>query len=303
MRKLLYITILLLFSFTARSQYYMDIGFSMGAANYLGEIGGKEKTRRDFVADMKLEQTRQVLGGFVRYKFSPLFSFKGGLTYAKIQGADNLSTNPPRVGRNLSFKNNMVELATTAEINFFQANDVGRTGRFRLDFRAYTFIGAAALYSNPQALYNGEWYDLRPLMTEGQPKPYSQFHFAIPAGAGLYYTVRRKHRLGWEIGWRTTFTDYLDDASTTYASSEQLNNDPLRIGIANRRSEVTDAGLPGPENYAYGNKRGDPTHNDSYFFTTISYSYVLRGKSNFYRSKYNFILGNKLRKRKTRAKF
>ena len=302
MRILLHIAILLLLPFIARSQYYIDLGVSMGAANYLGEIGGKEQTRRDFVADTKIDQTRQVLGGFIRYKFTPVISFKGGLTYAKIQGADNLSSNPARVGRNLSFKNDMVELATTAEINFYQVNDVGRSGKFRLDFRAYGFIGGAALYSNPQALYNGEWHDLRPLMTEGQVTPYNQFHFTIPTGAGFHYTMRRKHRFGWEIGWRTTFTDYLDDASTTYATPEALGNDPLRIGIANRRNEVDDT-RPNAANYTPGNKRGDPTHNDSYFFTTFSYSYVLRGKSNFYRSKYNFILGKKRMKRRTRAKF
>ena len=50
----------------ARSQYLWDVGIHAGGANYLGEMGGKEQTRRDFVLDLKLNQTRWTFGVFGR---------------------------------------------------------------------------------------------------------------------------------------------------------------------------------------------------------------------------------------------
>lgn len=306
MRYYLYISFILLTitPFTGMAQYSWDFGGGLGGANYLGEIGGNEKARREFVNDIKMSQTRPAITGFARYRFSPTVLFKGSLTGFRIQGADKLSTNPGRVGRNLNFRNDILELATTTEINFYQPNDIGNTRRFRLDFRSYVFFGVAAFYHNPKANYNGEWINLQPLRTEGQIKPYSKFQISVPMGVGFYYTFKRKHRFGWEFGWRKTFTDYLDDISTQYASPEQLNNDPTAIAIANRRNEINDANLPHYANYTPGSKRGDPNNKDNYFTSTINYSYVIRGKSSFYRSKYNFIWGKGGRKkRKTRAKF
>ncbi len=58
------------------------------------------------------------------------------------------------------------------------------------------------------------------------------------------------------------------------------------------------------KNYTPGSKRGDPSHNDSYMTTSIYYSYVLRGKSSFYKSKYGSVFKrSKYKKRKIRAKF
>lgn len=303
MRSLVLI-ILLIFPLSVASQYAWDYGLMMGAANYLGELGGDEKTRRDFVMDMKLGQTRWATGSFVRYKFNNLINLKASLTYGRIQGSDKLSSNRGRRGRNLSFRNDLVELSNTMEVNFYQVNDVGRTGRYRVDFRTYAFTGLGCLYQSPKAEYQGKWHALKPLQTEGVK--YSNFNLSIPSGAGFYYTFKRKYRIGWEIGYRVTFTDYLDDISTNYASKEQLGNDPLRIALANRRNELGNStDVPAKEHYGppsnvTNGKRGDPTHNDGYFFTTINFSYVPRGKGNFYRSKYNFIFGNK---RKYRRKF
>jgi hypothetical protein len=80
---------------------------------------------------------------------------------------------------------------------------------------------------------------------------------------------------------------------------------PTAIALANRRGELgaDDAAAPA-ENYVPGSKRGDPSHNDSYLSTSFYYSYVMRGKSNFYRAKFGSIFKRKgSKKRKIRAKF
>ncbi|MBL7947081.1 MAG: hypothetical protein JNN32_13535, partial [Flavobacteriales bacterium] len=43
---------------SASAQYAWDFGMHLGGANYLGEMGGTDQPRRDFVWDMKMSQTR-----------------------------------------------------------------------------------------------------------------------------------------------------------------------------------------------------------------------------------------------------
>jgi hypothetical protein len=304
MKKLLFIVSLAFSPVLAFSQYYWEVGGQLGVSNYLGEMGGEEETRKDFVADIKMNQTRWSGGGFVRYKAGQSISVKGGINYIRIQGADSLSQNPGRVGRNLSFRNDIFELTATAQYFFYEINDLGHTYRYRNDFRVYGFAGLTGFYHNPKTNFNGEWVALQPLRTEGQIEPYSKIGLGIPMGVGLYFTVEKRHRIGWELNWTKTFTDYLDDVSTTYAPIA----DPYVADIANRNDELTyspSSDLPHPANYTEGSKRGDPTHKDNYMYTTVSYSYVLRGKSSFYRSRYSnhIFKGKKYKKRKKRAKF
>ncbi|MEK6614911.1 MAG: DUF6089 family protein, partial [Bacteroidota bacterium] len=176
-------------SYMGFSQYKWDVGVNIGAANYLGEIGGKEKTRRDFILDLKLSQTRSAVGGFVRYKLNPNVYLRGALGWYRISGADKFSTNPGRVGRNLSFRNDIFEASVVGQYIFYDIADLGRTYRYRNDFKAYIFTGFTGFYHNPKAEYNGSWVALAPLHTEGQgivsdaPKSYSKFQIAVPAGA------------------------------------------------------------------------------------------------------------------------
>lgn len=293
------------------AQYAWDFGIHLGGANYLGEMGGKDQPRRDFVWDMKMQQTRLSVGGFARRRINRLLSVNAGLMYLRIQGADELTGYGPRSGRNLNFRNDMFELYLRSEFTIFQDNDLGGRGRYKTDFRLFGYAGIAALYHNPKGQLNreGEFYDLRPLRTE--LVDYSNLTLAIPAGIGFHFTKKRRHRFGWDIGWRTTFTDYIDDVSTTYKDPSQMS--ALGAQLSNQNNYVAGIeGLPHPNNYGYGvnqvsgqpeNVRGDPKHNDSYLTMTFTYSYVLRGQSNYYRQRYNWIRGTKRVGRKSRAKF
>jgi len=298
--------ILVLTSTLTKGQRLLDYGVSVGVSNYLGDIGGKEKTRRDFVADMKLAKTRWNFGGFVRYKVKPKISVKLALDYLRIEGNDQLSSNPARNARNLNFRNDMFDLAVTGQFFFYEDNDLGNTYRYKNGFRAYAFIGVGGFYSNPKALYQGSWVKLRPLQTEGVA--YSPIGLSIPAGLGFYFTFEKKHRIGFELNYRTTFTDYLDDISGNYADPSGM--DPTAAALSNRTGELSGLDPAFANNFGYdaqtgvGNKRGDKTHKDSYMTMSLSYSYVLKGKSSFYRGHYKNFFGNKRGKsRKIRAKF
>lgn len=291
----------LLLATVAVAQYRWDYGFGLGASNYLGDIGGKNKPRRDFVYDMKLAKTRWDVCGFARYKLDHRLSVKAELSWVRIAGDDALTTYIPRRTRNLSFTNNIFDLTLTPELKIYENNDLGSSYRFRLGFKFYVFGGIGVFHHNPKAVYKGETYALQPLRTEGVK--YKLWGVNIPVGTGFYFTMRKKHRIGFEYNWRITFTDYLDDVSGKYASGLK----GTALALSNRTGELP-AGSAKPDVLAYfrpGNKRGDASHKDTYMSVMVNYSYVVRGKSSFYRSRYGSFFFKKTRRkvRKIRAKF
>lgn len=318
--RILFIAFFLMLTSPLLAQYRWDFGVNIGASNYLGEIGGEEETRRDFLFDMKLNRTQYVVGAFGRYKMTPQLAVNVGFNYGRVRANDYNSENPARVARNLSFRNNIYELSGRLELTLFYDNDVGGRGYYNPDFRMYGFLGAGVMHHNPKVKYegplsefDGEVVDLQPLKTEGVE--YGLWEFTLPAGIGIYFTHRKVHRFGWEIGYRTTFTDYLDDVSTTYARGDQMSqeNNALARDLANRTdpeslanaanyAEIYGMDTPNAGSFEPGEKRGDPTNNDGYLFTQFSYSYVIKGRSSFFKKRYNIKKRKRIR-RKSRAKF
>lgn len=266
----------LITGFTANAQYNWDIGFSLGASNYLGDIGGNVLTRRDFVADMKLVQTKPSAGVFARYKLNPWLSLKGNLSWARLAGDDKLTTNPARNARNLNFRNDVIELAGVCQFNFYDVNDLGRSFRYQDNFCAYIGLGAGVIYHNPKAYYNGEYVALRPLRTENYD--YTMFTAVVPVSGGFTFTFDKQFKVGFDLSWRTTFTDYLDDVSTDYADPSLLPSQ-MAIELANRTDELDYIEPAFAENFTPGSKRGDASHNDSYLTSTLEISYAFMSHS------------------------
>ncbi|NTW34188.1 MAG: cation transporter, partial [Bacteroidetes bacterium] len=122
--------------------------------------------------------------------------------------------------RNLSFKSSLFEVSSQIELNFFPYTTGNKDKNY---FTPYLFIGVSFFSFNPKASYDGVWYDLQPLGTEGQGnsvypdrKPYSLVGLSCPFGIGLKYSVGSSICIGAEWGLRKTNTDYIDDVSTTY---------------------------------------------------------------------------------------
>lgn len=300
---LIFVATLILSTQGTRAQYAWDVGANIGLANYLGEIGGGPGLARDWILDLQLDQSRWNPGFFVRYRVDYNIGVQMSVNYARLQGADSLTENPNRFTRNLHFRNDIVELALTGEYYFFNQPDVGRTGRYLLDFKAFFYGGVGIFYNNPQARYQGEWHPLQPLKTEGQETAYSRIQPCIPIGFGMFYTFSRLHRFGWQIGWRYTFTDYIDDVSGNYPDPNELESDLARA-LSNRSGEV--ANNPLAEDltpfFTKGGVRGNPDTKDSYLTTSLTYSYVIRGRSKSFGRRKNYLYGRK-RGRVGRARF
>lgn len=280
----------LITGFTASAQFNFDIGFSVGASNYLGDIGGNIMTRRDFVADMKLVQTKPTVGMFARYKLGPWFSVKSTLAWARIAGDDKLTANPARNARNLNFRNDIIELAGILQFNFYEVNDLGRSFRYQDNFVAYFGLGAGVIYHNPKAYYNGGYVALRPLRTENYD--YTRLTAVVPVTGGFTFTFDKQFKVGFDISWRTTFTDYLDDVSTVYADPSMLPSQ-MAIDLANRTDELDYIDPAFAENFTPGSKRGDASHNDSYLTSTVEVSWAFRQRSDWEKAKYPWLHRNR----------
>jgi len=309
MRKILLLIPLFSISLLCNAQYKWDVGGKLGCSNYLGDIGGGTGTRRNFVPDMKMPETRFAGGLFVRYRVHPKVSVQGGFDYVHIEGKDALTPNLNRKYRNLTFYNNIFEVNVLAQYYFYEINDLGHTYRYRNDFKAYLGLGAAGFYHDPHAL---DGTDLYPLHTE--LNTYSHFGFAIPYQIGFYFTVNKRYRIGWDLTMRQTFTDYLDDVSGNYPTSkEYIKSGGTQYNYDHYVDPTTQLNISQAWKNNYGdphshseapNKRGQSNHTDSYLSSTINFSYALRGKSTFYKSTYGSIFkGKKYKKRKFRAKF
>jgi len=286
----------------------MDFGLNLGAANYLGEIGGSSGEARGFLLDMRFDQTSFAVGGFFRYSFSNSLAAKLSVNFARIEGADSLSDNPNRIARNLSFRTDMIEATLTGEYAFLVLNDLSRRSKSRVDFRAHAFTGAGVLFYYPYAQANNEWFYLRPLQTEGVENAYNEMTIVVPLGIGASFTFNNKIRLGMEIGYRFSFTDYLDDVSTDYAYDPRSPEDDVELPFeeskifANRSDEAYARGnpdLPDRGFFRRGSIRGNPDTNDGYLLAQFNISMVVGGGNSFYKPRYNSLI----KRRRRRTKF
>jgi hypothetical protein len=247
-----------------------EIGISLNAASYQGDLSLKQVT---------LSETKPSLGLLFRYYFGPRIDIKGSFTYGMIAGDDQdyVDADKYRGFRNLNFKSNILELAGTVEFNILPY--ISNSKRYR--FAPYVFGGAAFFHFNPKSQYNGKWYALQPLGTEGQNIPgsgktkYSLYQFAIPYGFGIKYSLGKFWNLGLEIGQRKLFTDYLDDVSTQFADPG-LVADNAPSGSQEAARYFANPSIKFNKNPTVGRNRGDQTDLDMYVFTGITITKTIR---------------------------
>jgi hypothetical protein len=264
--------------------------YGLGASNFLGELGGANQIGTNYAKDLELSMTRYVLAGGLRYKLTKWLSAKGQLNIGMLSGSDQTTEEPSRLNRNLSFKSTIIELSVqiepqvTAEKTGSRYRLRGVKGRSGISLNTYPFIGVGVFYFNPKAQYNGVWHALQPLGTEGQGQvpgreKYSRIQLCIPMGFGLKYGINRKLSIGLEYGIRKTFTDYIDDVSTTYVDPDYIIRG-VNTGVGGSADVATALADPSdgsfPEKTAPGEQRGDPADKDVYMFAIFTANYKFR---------------------------
>jgi hypothetical protein len=277
--------------FSKRKQYN-SVGVSLNAMNYFGDL----VPNPDFTS-FRFSATRPNVGLSITRRFYPRVSGRFALAYGRIVGDDQKAAdqNDPnarfRYHRNMNFRNDIFEASGVVIVDLIENRN---NYLKRPDFVPYVFVGIAGFHHSPQGQVKagsqggtppteagspavGSYVDLQPLGTEGQVAAggegtYGLYQFSIPFGGGVRYRINRNFDASLEIGWRKTFTDYLDDVSKTYVDPSVLGSPAARYfgGGITRTDDgtYTDFNTPGA-------KRGTGDKTDWYVVTGISLNYIL----------------------------
>lgn len=255
MKKRFFLLFFLFTTMLAGAQSYGEIGLFGGGSYYLGDLN----------PGSQFLLTKPAAGAFIRHNFNERTAIRGSFTYGTLHGDDAISK--VNTTRNLNFTSSISDISATFEFNFFDYF----IGSLRHFVTPYMYGGASVYFFNPKATYNGVTYELHGLSTEGQGnaafperKAYKRTGFSIPFGIGVKYSINSF--IGMSLDWRMhkTFTDYIDDVSTTY----YLDLQGLSPGEAEPFELASDPGL----NHNSGMQRGDSKYNDWFSFVGVSIS-------------------------------
>ncbi|MAR40270.1 MAG: hypothetical protein CMD22_06390, partial [Flavobacteriales bacterium] len=248
----------------ANAQYEpnQEFGILGGTGYYIGDLNNTH-----------FNNIRAAGGITFRKNFDRRFSFKSCILYTNVYADDAKSSDNINKNRNLHFKSDVIELSGQVEFNFLPYE----TGNSLYPFTPFVFTGVSLFNFNPRAeASDGQWYALQELGTEGQGttafpnrKKYALTQMSIPFGGGVKIGVSDDVNIILEYGLRKTFTDYIDDVSTTYAG--------LPSEFDNITIELSDRSLDGPQQA--GIARGDETNKDWYSFAGVTLSFRLKGNT------------------------
>lgn len=299
--------------FSGQTSYWKSqrhsFGIGLGASFFLGELGGRDQIGTGFVYDLEFAETKPALQLMYRYQMASRFYVKAQFAYALIGGNDALTEETFRRNRNLHFRSNIYEFSVQGEfdvVDFTAKNRYSKVKTSKFEGSAvYLTAGFGFTRFNPQANFEGAWYDLRDFGTEGQlqeggPAAYSPYTVVIPFGIGYRLQLNKEWTVGFEIVHRLTFTDYMDDVSTVYFDNEVIadNQGEFAAFFADPSLGylIAEDGSRAPLNSTEtGYQRGDPDDNDAYFFGVFTASYKI-AKKRFKRGR----TGGRVTKRRSR---
>ncbi len=320
-----------------KDEQYFSVGIRAGISNYFGDLNplaqyvstDLSKTRHAVGVDVAYRFSRE---------FEARIGLNWArLTANDFEAADpNDERHRFRYYRNNHFRNDVFELSFEGTLDLLELFGafINRPPRTILNrnkeffpIMPYAIAGISVFYHDPRAKtpldYQGpegagEWVRLKPLRTEGQGLTrefssdptrrgtsyddlYSLIQVAVPIGLGVRTRLSKRIDIAFEIAYRFTFTDYLDDVGGNYADPRDLLNfDPLSYVMANRTLEpvdartgeerlapetfanaivLDDAGLPTLAGYGNdGDKRGESVNTDIFLTAGFRLSYIFPSK-------------------------
>ncbi len=271
----------------------MEAGLSFGPSFFLGDLGGNRGKGTNVLKDWNYETLTLSKGAY--FAIYPVRW--GGLrlqaAMLKLEGDDALINTLGidelwRKQRNLDFRTNVYEANLGIEIYPTMIFNTDPENEPRL--RPYGVVSGGLYRFNPQgslkdASGNKTWYNLHPLLTEGQgmaeyplSQPYNLTQFNLLYGGGLKYFISERVNIGIEFLYRKTFTDYIDDVSQRYIDSKNFAKylPASQASIATRISDKANGIIyPGMTRYPAGTQRGDLKDADAYFTTVARVGFRL----------------------------
>jgi hypothetical protein len=230
---------LFLMSKTEVTAQQYEVGFGLGGATYTGDI-----IRHVDPTQIGIQGTL-----FGRRNFDNVWSVRGGLAFARLNGADEKNPiDAMAFQRDAYFRGSAWEAHVLAEYYF-------------LDYLAPESI----IRFSPFAMF-GFGYTIFSGRGNGGPEPDGRYSLGtpvIPFGLGVKYKVRDRLFMTLEAGIRATFTDYIDKIENNAVYLERFvpvnPDDPGSSRVLN----------PASLNHGFRDDR------DWYYFlgVTLSYSF------------------------------
>lgn len=242
-------------------------GFA-GLANYQGDLQESRYT---------LSQAKPGLAIGLGYALTSRISLRGLATLASIQASDRYNTRTDLQERNLNFSSRIYDASLVGIYHLFDLTEKR--------FTPYVFAGVSVFHFNPYTRDSAGKVFLRDLSTEGQGlsqypdrKQYQLNQFSIPFGAGIKMVVNDKVTIGWEFRFHKTFTDYLDDVSTTYVDYNTLvaARGQRAADLAFRTDDINRTAVYPAD----GVVRGGSQYKDWFYFSGITASFRINTSSN-----------------------
>jgi hypothetical protein len=230
--------------------------------------------------------TKVIFGGHLTANINDYVSLRLAANYGSISGDDAVingkgGLEEARLVRNLNFKSTIKEAFLVAELYPFVYFEEDPSDTWH-KLRPYGVIGAGVFHFNPQGKVPGtnNWVYLKPLRTEGQGfvagrNDYKLTQVNIPMGIGVKYFASDNMNISFEIIHRATFTDYIDDVSTTYIDPSLFYAN-MPAATANLAVKMYDK-RAGTGTRVVGKKRGTATNNDGYYSAGFKFSFRIGG--------------------------
>lgn len=281
-----------------------EIMFGVGATQFLGDLGGRDRIGTGYsLVDMDWPSTR--FGGMAgyRYRFHPYWATTTSFNIGLLSGNDALTNEIIRESRNLHFRSIIIELSQRIELIVLANEKVGN--RYSLSRHSkkmknhneqlYLFAGLGISYFNPKALYNGKWTALRPLKTEGQglpggPKENLPVTATIPMGIGFRWGLNKMWRMGIEATYTMTFSDYIDDVHDVY-----YDRNLLATYVGADAAYLSNPSVQNSTWFGTGQQRGDKDEDDAYFYLNLTFirnvtykDYAKQRKMHRWKGRYKF---------------
>ena len=255
---LLFIVLLLNIVFLPAQRIHVGVGG--GLANYNGDLLDKLYAKK---------LTNGFIGFTVHYELTDQILIRGAYNFARVNGSDAFNHKDNRL-RNLQFESTISEFSVVGEYYLFNL--------YEKRYSPYGFIGLGIFHFDPYTHDStGRKVFLKPLSTEGQgiypnKKPYSLWQPAIPFGGGIKFAITENLRIGFEIGIRKLFTDYLDDVSTSYPDLNDLlaARGQTAVDFSYRTDEIPGAD---PNFPTKDTQRGGSAQKDNYYFTGLNLTF------------------------------
>lgn len=261
MKKIIFIPVAWLCACVVSAQEFdtsPTIGLFAGAMNYQGDLKPNSFT---------FQHSNLILSLVVRKPLSRWFALRAGASVGKVEAADRYNRDYLQL-RNLSFASGIKEVFTVFEADLLDIST--------RKFTPYAYGGIVIFKFDPYTIdANSTKVYLQPLSTEGQGladyperKEYKLTQFAAAFGGGIRFAITNCTSVALEFTQRKTFTDYLDDVSTSYVDQQKLlaAKGQQAADLAYRGDE-----LPNGSSYpGHGEQRGTPTEADWYYFVGMS---------------------------------